>query len=168
MVGAVVNAELSLGDANFGLSKGLVAVTGGKGAGKTALVDLIANLFKDRCNSKDSNSFVRRIVRDGANFHIAVTFGDGTLFEKPLTGAAFVEQSEIVYIAQGELEEYIGENSDLDKYIRDLIFESPEVKNTVKSFDFEKLAKRVHAIEREIAQMHQIIEKTEGRTAESF
>ena len=167
MDGITVNEELSLADTNFPLSNALVAVTGGKGAGKTALVDLLANLFKDRCNSKDSNSFVRRVTRDGANFETAVTFGDGTLFKKTLTGTAFVEQSEIVYIAQGELEDYIGENSDLDRYIRDPIFESPEVKNTVKTFEFEKLAKRVRELEGEISRKHQLIEKAEGRTAES-
>ena len=168
MDGITVNEELSLADTNFPLSNALVAVTGGKGAGKTALVDLLANLFKDRCNSKDSNSFVRRVTRDGANFETAVTFGDGTLFKKTLTGTAFVEQSEIVYIAQGELEDYIGENSDLDRYIRDLIFESPEVKSTVKTFEFEKLAKRVRELEGEISQKHQLIEKAEGRTAENY
>jgi ABC-type cobalamin/Fe3+-siderophores transport system ATPase subunit len=166
MDGTTVNEELSLALTNLPFNAGLVAVTGGKGAGKTALVDLIANLFVDRCNSSDPNSFVRRIVRDNANLNVAITLGDGTLFEKSLTDSRFVEQSEVVYIAQGELEDYIGENSDLNKYIRDLIFESVEVKNTVKAFEFDKLAKRVREVEIEINQRNQAIERLEGRTAE--
>jgi ABC-type cobalamin/Fe3+-siderophores transport system ATPase subunit len=164
--GVRINEELSLAATNLPFNTGLVAVTGGKGAGKTALVDLIANLFVDRCNSKDPNSFVRRILNDKANLNVTITLGDGTLFEKALNDSRFVEQSEVVYIAQGELEDYIGENSDLDKYVRDLIFESPEVKNTVKTFEFEKLAKRVHEIEREIGQRNQQVELLEKRTSE--
>jgi hypothetical protein len=164
--GTTVNDELSIALASLPFNAGLVAVTGGKGAGKTALVDLIANLFVDRCNSNDSNSFVRRIVRDNANLNVAITLGDGVLFEKSLGDSRFVEQSEIVYIAQGELEDYIGENSDLNKYVRDLIFESAEVKNTVKAFEFDKLSKRVREVEIELSQRNQAIEKLEGRTAE--
>lgn len=166
MGGGSVNDELSLAPTNIPLNDALVAITGGKGAGKTALVDLIANFFRDRCNSNDSNSFVRRIARDEAKFATAVTFGDGTLFEKLLTEPRFVERSELVYIAQGELEDYIGEASDLDKYVRNLIFESPEVKNTVKAFEFEKLAKQIRELEFEIGQRHQLVETIEARTSE--
>jgi dephospho-CoA kinase len=166
MEGGVVNDELSLEPTNLALNDALVAVTGGKGAGKTALVDLVANFFRDRCNSNDSNSFVRRIVRDGALFTTAVTFGDGELFEKKLTDSRFVERSELVYIAQGELEDYIGETSDLDKYVRNLIFESAEVKNTVKAFEFEKLTKKIRDIETDLIQKHQQVERLEVRTTE--
>lgn len=165
--GSIVNDELSLGATNLPLNIALVAVTGGKGAGKTAFVDLIANCFEDRCKSADPNSFARRIVADGSNFPTAITFADGSLFEKSLADPRFVEESEIVYIAQGELERYIGESSDLDKYIRNLIFESPEVKDTVKSFEFDRVGKRSGEIEIEIHQVNQSIEKLEARTAVS-
>lgn len=163
--GGSVNDELSLDPTNLPFNTGLVAITGGKGAGKTALVDLLANSFRDRCNSDDANSFARRIASDGANFATAITFGDGSLFEKTLTEPLFVEQSEVVYIAQGELELYIGEASDLEKYIRGLIFECPEVKNTVKAFEFEKLARRVREIETELSQRNQSLENLEGETS---
>jgi len=55
MDGGSVNAELKVRPINLELNTGLVAVTGGKGAGKTALVDLIANLFVDRRNTSDPN-----------------------------------------------------------------------------------------------------------------
>jgi AAA domain len=162
--GGSVNEELSLELTNLPFNSGLVAITGGKGAGKTALVDLLANSFRDRCNTKDSNSFVRRIVGDGANLLTSITFGDGALFEKKLTDSRFVEQSEAVYIAQGELELYIGEASDLDKYIRGLIFESREVKNTVIAFEFEKLIRTCRDFEKEIAQKSDSIEKLENQS----
>jgi energy-coupling factor transporter ATP-binding protein EcfA2 len=165
--GSGINDELSIQAANLPLSPGLVAVTGGKGAGKTALVDLLANLFRDRCNTEDQNSFVRRITADKASFSTAITFGDSSLFEKKLDERKFVEQSEVVYIAQGELELHIGESSDLDDYIRKLIFESRDVKDTVKVFEFEKLAKRIRELESDIVQKNDIIEKLESVTAAS-
>lgn len=163
---ATVNDELSLATTNLPLNDSLVAVTGGKGAGKTAFVDILSNHFKDRCNTSDRNSFVRRIVQDKAEFDTAITLGDGALFEKAIKSSRFVEQSEIVYIAQGELEEYIGENSDLDQYIRDLIFETPEIKNSVKVFEFEKLSKRRVEIEIEITHRNDRIQRLEEQTAE--
>jgi len=168
MSGAAVNDELSLATTRLQLNADLVAVTGGKGAGKTALLDLVANFFKDRCNTNDANSFVGRIVGDRANFKTSLVFKDGSRFEKMLTDNRFVEQSQIVYIAQGELERYIGENSDLERYIRDLIFESPQVKNTIKAFEFEELAKKLEEVQNRISQTHQLIEKFELQTAEKL
>lgn len=165
-VGSSINEELSLAPTKLQFNTGLVAVIGGKGAGKTALVDLVANFFIDRCNTSDPNSFVRRIVHDSANFKTVITFKEGTAFDKMLTDSRYVENSEIVYIAQGELEQYIGEDSDLDKYVRGVIFESPQVRNTVKAFEFEELAKKIREFEQRIGQAHQLIEKLETRTAE--
>ncbi len=142
MEGGAVNDELAIASTNLPLNTGLVAVTGGKGTGKTALVDMLANFFVDRCHTTDPNSFVRRINDDKADFTTAITLQDGTLFEKPLAAPNFIEQSEVVYIAQGELEEYIGERSDLDKHVRELVFGGPEVKDSVKAFEFEKVAKK--------------------------
>jgi len=109
---------------------------------------------------------VKRIVEDNADFRTTITFKDGTTFAKTLASSQFVEQSQIVYIAQGELERYIGEHSDLDQYIRDVIFKSPHVENTVKVFEFEKTTKKVDEIEQRISQSNRLIENLETRTAE--
>jgi hypothetical protein len=98
------------------------------------------------------------IVADRANVTTKLVFKDHSEFQKTLTDGRFIDQSDIVYIAQGELERYIGEKSDLDKYIRELIFESPQVKNTVKAFEFEELAKKMHEYESGLTQTHQAIE----------
>jgi len=53
---AKINEELSISGTVLSVNSGLVAVTGGKGSGKTALVDLLANCYMDRRNSGDPNS----------------------------------------------------------------------------------------------------------------
>ena len=165
---AVVNDELSVAGAGFPLNSALVAVAGGKGSGKTALLDLIANCFMDRSSSGDPNSFVERVVKDNANFRVTLRFKGGDAFEKKINDQTFFEDSEIVYIAQGELERYIGDNSDMDKYINDLIFESPHVKNTVKAFEFDSLAQEAQEIQIALAAKHESIEALEIRTADTI
>lgn len=165
---AVVNDELSVAGAGFPLNSALVAVAGGKGSGKTALLDLIANCFMDRSSSGDPNSFVERVVKDNANFRVTLRFKGGDTFEKKINDQTFFEDSEIVYIAQGELERYIGDNSDMDKYINDLIFESPHVKNTVKAFEFDSLAQEAQEIQIALAAKHESIEALEIRTADTI
>ena len=77
-----VNSALTLSKTELPLNTGLVAVTGGKGAGKTAFVDLVANCFLDRKNSDDRNSFVRRISLDTSPaLHTTLEFTGGKLIQ---------------------------------------------------------------------------------------
>jgi hypothetical protein len=160
-----INDELSIKEANLGLNTALIAVVGGKGAGKTALVDLIANCFLDRCNTRDTNSFVRRIINDNPKIETRLSFKDGGSFTKQLTDADFLDESHIVYIAQGELEQYIGEGSNLDKYIHELIFESPEIKNSIISFEFGDLTDKSREISEKIVLKNELVEKLEQKTS---
>ena len=161
----VVNKELSLAATNLELNAGLVAVAGGRGRGKTAFVDLVANCYFDRCNSNDSNSFARRVALDNAAVKTQLDFKDNSTFAKTLAEPRFIEESQIVYLAQGELERYIGSGSDLNKYINELIFESPQVKNSVKAFDFLSVDDVLHTVEADLFAQHDVIAELERSTA---
>lgn len=163
---SIINDELTIAETNLQLNPSLVAVAGGKGSGKTALVDLIANCYMDRCHTKDPNSFVRRITPDEPTTQIEVTFKNSTTFGKSVTEQKFFEDSDIVYIAQGELEKYIGEESDLDKYIHDSIFNSAQVRDTVRCFEFSSLFKEIKTIEARITHLNQSIYQLEQATDE--
>jgi hypothetical protein len=140
---STVGTELSITETDIPFNTGLIAVTGGKGGGKTALVDLIANCYVDRCHTDDPNSFVRRIADQSPTINTTLDFKDGSSFEKGACDGTFFQDSDIVYVAQGELEKYIGDDSDLDVYVKKLVFENPQIKDTVKSFEFEQLAETV-------------------------
>ncbi|HEX5774976.1 MAG TPA: hypothetical protein VFY28_03400, partial [Candidatus Paceibacterota bacterium] len=142
---ARISDELSMSATDIPLNAGLVAVTGGKGGGKTAFVDLIANMYNDRCHIDDKNSFVRRIADQNPSLETTLDFRDGSTFAKDVCDGTFFQDSDIVYVAQGELEKYIGDESDLDIYVKNLVFESPQVKDTVKSFEFGQLAENIDA-----------------------
>lgn len=160
-----INDELALRKTDLLLNTALVAVVGGKGAGKTALVDLVANCYVDRCNTEDKNSFVRRIINDDPKIETKLSFKDGGQFSKQLTDQNFLDESQLVYIAQGELEQYIGEGSNLDTYINDLIFESPEIKNSIKSFEFSELVEKSKDTSEKISLKNRLIENLEQKTS---
>ncbi len=163
--GAKISDDLSIHPTALGMNPGLVAVTGGKGSGKTAFVDLIANCYKDRCNTEDPNSFVHRISDENPAIDTSLEFKDGNVFKKAVSGTSFFEDSEIVYIAQGELENYIGADSGLDIYIRNLIFESPQVKDTVINFDFDELLAAIETLQDRIAKKNEAIATLEKETS---
>lgn len=162
--GTTVNEELSISDANLKINTALVAVVGGRGAGKTALVDMIANCYMDRTDMEDNNSFVKRIDEHNPNLRTTLLLIDGSEFTKNLGDKTIYEDGQIMYIAQGELERYIGEQSDIQHRIRELIFESPQIKNTVLSFEFDEAILRTEDLEINQADTNKIIEDLEAKT----
>lgn len=159
-----ISDELAVKRTDLQLNYALVAIIGGKGAGKTALVDLMANCYTDRCETKDRNSFVRRIVDHDPSLETKLTFRDGGDFSKKLKEQKFMEEGQFVYISQGELEQYVSDKSDLDKYIRKLIFESPLVKDTAKSYEYFDAIEKVKNYEEKILGENDAIQKLEQKT----
>lgn len=162
--------ELVFDVADLTLNTGMVAIVGGKGAGKTALVDIIANSYVDRSNAIDTNSFVRRIAEYAPPLKTRIEFRDGAEFEKTLLEEKFVDSSQIVYIAQGELEQYIGDKSDLSRHITELILHSPRIENSLKSFEFEtaikNLTQREKAVDNNNKRLGELEERTDSKHAE--
>lgn len=163
--GAEVNEELSLAYADFEVNPFLVAVVGGKGAGKTALVDLISNCYIDRVATDDKNSFVKRVAEYEPKITTSLSFRDGNEFTKNLGEKKFYEDGQIIYIAQGELEKYIGQKSDLHQRIRELIFDSPQIKNSILSFDFNEVILITEELEKKLDVKNQAIESLEVKTS---
>jgi ABC-type transport system involved in cytochrome bd biosynthesis fused ATPase/permease subunit len=113
---STIDEELSLAHSVLPINTNLVAITGGKGSGKTAFVDLVANCYSDRKNAGDINSFVRRITTDGEpNSKVKITLKDGTIFEKNVSDPSYYEDSPIVYVAQEDLESHFTHTQALEK-----------------------------------------------------
>lgn len=165
---AKINDELSMAKTSLEFNSNLVAVTGGKGAGKTAIVDIIANHFTDRVNTKDKNSFVKRIAQPGVNFATTITFKNGNTFTKGVTEPKFVENCQLAYISQGELEDYITNSSELNTYINNLIFESQNVADSVKQYEYTTLKQKIQNHSEELATKSSLIDKLEQSTREDI
>jgi hypothetical protein len=159
-----INKELSIDGTELDLNIGLVAVAGGRGAGKTAFVDLIANCFQDRVNTSDENSFVKRISDQKPDLNVELSFKNNTTFTKKIKDDSYFQEGEVSYIAQGELERYIGEGSDLDKYVNSLIFQNPKIINSLQKYEYSRTESRLREIEAETQKKSNLIERLEQET----
>lgn len=164
--GLVVNSELSLANTQLDLNPSLVAVVGGRGTGKTALVDLVAHCYADREQAGDPNSFVKRISEYERPVTTSLVLRDGQKFSKASDDGKYVEGAQVVYVAQGELEQYIGAKSDLHQRIQDLIFESDAIKNSLLSFETEEGATLTHTLEEKLTKQSRTVEELESMTAD--
>lgn len=164
--GAELETELKFKDSKIPLNEGLVAVTGGKGGGKTAFVDLIANMYEDRAYCDDKNSFAKRISENShpKDLHTSITLQSDQNLRKEVKEQSFVEGASIVYVAQGELEKHVEDPAHLEKYINDLIFGSNEIRDSELLFDYQNINDEVSDINGKIETSNENIFALENET----
>jgi hypothetical protein len=162
-----VNADLTIAAIDLSLNHGLVAVAGGKGSGKTALLDLIAHSFSDRRFVDNKNSFVKRIAGDSPVMTLSLNFADGSEFTKQVLDSAVCDTCEITYIAQGEMEDRIGDKEKLGNHIRELVLGSPQVKDSVRTFELREVESRAMAMKKSLDGLQERIQSLEDRTTAS-
>lgn len=143
--GAVLAPELKFKEANIDLNKGIVAITGGKGGGKTALVDLIANLYEDRMLCNDKNSFIKRVTESkrANNLQTKIKLQNDREYGKEIKERIFIDEASIVYVAQGELEKHVEDPAHLESHINKLVFESNQIKDSELLFDYENIKNEI-------------------------
>jgi len=144
-----IDKDLEITQQEIPLNANLVAVIGGKGSGKTALLDLIANCFEDRCErgkNTDKNSFVRRIEGQGNSLKTALSFiGHEDTYLKELTDDDFFQLSKVTYLPQAKSEEYIGNQEKLHEKIKEIIFKQEEIKSAEFQAEFDTVADEIKA-----------------------
>ena len=166
ITGTTLEPELKFKDTRLTLNEGLVAVTGGKGSGKTALVDLLANIYENRAYSSDTNSFAKRISENAnpKDLYTTIKLQGGQEYSKEVKSSSFIEGASIVYVAQGELEKHVEDPAHLESYIKNLIFESNEIKDTTLLFDFENINDEVTELNEKIKNSNKLIFSLENDT----
>lgn len=164
---SIINDNLSVKEDYIPLNKNLVVITGGKGSGKTALLDLIANCFIDRCkrnneNKKDTNSFIQRIENDKGDLEVKIGFIDEKIgkFAKKISDEELFENSKIMYLPQGKIEEYSGNKTKLSDIIKEIISTNENViksscneKNRRYEEEIRKILENIESINKDIDQL---------------
>jgi energy-coupling factor transporter ATP-binding protein EcfA2 len=168
IAGTKINSDLTIEPTKLPLNQGLIAVAGSKGSGKTALVDLIANCYLNRAASNESNSFVYRVRDDKPALAVELRFRDGKQFSKQMLDDSFIDEFDLVYIAQGALEKYLDDKSDFAQYVRNLILDNREIRSSVKSFELEQLRTGHEEILRRLAQKNQQIVASEQKATKTI
>jgi len=167
-----ISNELSIEEQEIPLNRNLIAVTGGKGSGKTALLDLMANCFEDRCKraGEDRNSFVQRIEKQKQDLEVEIGFigQDVEEFSKELIGEKFFRDSTIIYLPQGKIEEYSGDRQKLDKKIEEIIFGNKEVIDGGYKQKFDEIRNEIEEITKQIDKINREIYEHEEDTREEI
>jgi hypothetical protein len=145
-----ISNELVIKESSIPLNRNLVAIIGGKGHGKTALLDLISNCFEDRCarSGKDRNSFVQRIEEQQPVLPIELAFIGPNLdgFSKTLTEDRFFTSSRITYLPQGKIEELSSDKTKLHEKISELVFESLRATDNTSKQSFDQLVESIRGL----------------------
>lgn len=114
------------------LNEGLVSIIGGKGSGKTAILDLIAcatNSYKYYENDETkSKSFLKKAFRELKGTKIKVEWDEGIPDEKEVGNKLedFIEEGKVRYLPQDFIEELCTElgKENLEKQIENVIFQN--------------------------------------------
>lgn len=163
-----ISSEVSIAEQEVPLNRNLVVVTGGKGSGKTALLDLIANCFEDRCKraGEDRNSFVQRVEEEKPDLKVEIAFigEDVEKFSKKLVDEEFFRDSPIIYLPQGKIEEYSGDRQELDRKIQEIIFSNKEVIEKAYKQEFDRLKAEIAELDKEIDEINRGIYGLEEET----
>lgn len=152
-----INKNLFIEDVEMPLNRNLVAIIGGKGSGKTALLDLIANCYSDKIDSSNKNSFVNRIFNEGQDLFTSISFLNHENFSKKLVESKFITDSDIEYIQQGQIEDKIGNTREFHNFLQNLIFKSDKVRNSTAYFEYHENEKNKEEIKQKIEELNQDI-----------
>ena len=167
-----ISNELSMEEQEIPLNTNLIAVTGGKGSGKTALLDLVANCFEDRCkrSGEDRNSFIQRIEDQKQDLEVEIGFIGECIekFSKKLFEGKFFQDSKVTYLPQGKIEEFSGDRQKLDKKIEEIIFCNKDVIGGGYKQKFDKIRDEIGETTKQIDEINREIYKLEEETKEKI
>ena len=150
-----ISDALSFDGIGIELNPNLVAIIGGRGSGKTALLDLIGSCFAEgqKLSGIDS-SFYRRLYADQNRratksnpIPVSLGFRSGEIFKKEVGKETGVfEQADILYLTQNHMDEYTADPSRLYEHIVGLVFAN----NSIQRSEYFGLEEQAQALLREI------------------
>ena len=123
-----INKHLEIDETKLQLNPNLISIIGGRGAGKTALLDLIASSFREghKLSSLENSFFHRLYIIDERNASIKtkVRFASEDEFMKLVGQEEKVfERTNITYLTQNHFDEYSANPKKLLDHIVNLVFE---------------------------------------------
>ena len=171
----IINDELSFKGQKFRLNRNLVTIIGGKGSGKTALLDLMANCLIDRCyrngkNAKEKNSFVQRIEDDCPDLSIELEFigPDVESFSKHFAEESFFGDVNITYLPQGQIEEFSGNREKLNDKIKEIIFSNKEIVDSDFQRGFDEIESAISVLGRKTGEINNSIFELEQESTDEI
>ncbi|HUV52706.1 MAG TPA: hypothetical protein VMW64_06490 [Dehalococcoidia bacterium] len=137
------------------LNKNLVAVIGGRGSGKSALVESIAFCFDKHAKEPINNKkrFIPHFLAEEAKFELQLSLGDrdGKLETSTCELAKGIESLSFPfeYLGQNKIEEYASDDYTIHNLISKTILESSE-----HYLDYQKCMSRIDEIKVDLAKIN--------------
>ena len=167
-----LNNSLAIDEFSVELNPNLVTVIGGRGSGKTALLDIIASCFREGEKLQTlETSFIHRLyIKKGkvkpstSSIKASLTFRSGESYMGEIGSCEFVpfERSDVLYLTQNHFEEYAANPGKLNSHILDLVFDN--LPDQMKKYEGER--QKVKLIEQEIQNINLKIEQLESEVLE--
>lgn len=160
-----VNDRLEIADTTLPLNANLITVIGGKGAGKTALLDLLANCFENQHVpnaevSDDAESFIERAQKghsaNSVKTRLEFAGSDVEPFVKKMLDDEEFTRSRIEYLPQGQIAEFCRDDDEMHEQVLELVKKAMEN-------DHADVLGRFEETRNDIGK---IVEKLETRTNE--
>lgn len=140
----ISNSNKWFDDKPIQLNEGMISIIGGKGTGKTAILDLIAYATESyKCYEKDGNkskSFLKKAFRELKGTKVKVEWENGNSDEKEIKDKIeeSVKENKVRYLPQDYVDQLCSEigKNELERQIEDVIFQKipPEFKATYTDF----------------------------------
>jgi energy-coupling factor transporter ATP-binding protein EcfA2 len=150
-----INSSLRISSNDIELNHNLITIIGGRGSGKTALLDLIASCFHEGEKLQDlDKSFYYRIFRTpdkkqktNQPIPVELHFRSSEIFKKEVgKDQNYFDSADILYLTQDHFEEYTKNPEKLYDHINILVFEKYQSEKQV----FEEKKQTISALSKEI------------------
>jgi ABC-type cobalamin/Fe3+-siderophores transport system ATPase subunit len=167
-----LNESLSIDDFSIELNPNLVTIIGGRGSGKTALLDMIASCFPEGAKLHNiKESFIHRLyTKEGkikpstSPINLSLVFQSGESYEGKIGSDQFqyFEKSDILYLTQNHFQEYSADPKKLNSHIRELVFDTfPDYK-----YEYENLQQSIKKNEQDIQHSNLKMQQLEQEVSE--
>ncbi|MHA1883311.1 MAG: TrlF family AAA-like ATPase [Candidatus Thorarchaeota archaeon] len=164
-----INQNLSMAELSLDANPNLVAIIGGRGSGKTALLDLIASCFSEGSKLEGiPTSFIHRVYdpefiggsEKAYETPVSLGFHSGDYFQKMVgrSNETF-EASDILYLTQNHFDEYSSNPEKLYDHIVSLVFEDFADERR----EFDDLQDSILEIQREIRSANLQVDQIQNR-----
>ena len=163
-----LNESLTISEFCVQLNPNLVTIIGGRGSGKTALLDIVASCFREGKKLQGiETSFIHRLyTKKGktkssvSSIKTSLTFKSGETYEGEIGTDEFLEfeRSDVLYLTQNHFEEYSANPGKLNAHIRDLVFNNfPDYRR-----EYEGKEQKIKQVEQEIQNINLKIEQLDN------
>lgn len=167
-----INSNLIIKNSEIDLNPNLVAIIGGRGSGKTALLDIISSCYKegDKLESLENSFYFRLYGKDNAKSNLPIDIslksisGDEILNEFG-KNRKYLENSDIIYITQKHFEDLSSDYDRLNEYVFKLIFSKFSDEKQDYELSFDEIQIKLNELQTINLSIHQLKNEIKNKDA---